>query len=203
MENIKNIIDRKKYATIRYPGKNEFSPLISTINNLQKTLSIQEKIRSDFLSDISHEIRTPITAVQCYLEAIEDGMMQLDETTLPMLQAELKRLTEITTGIMDYEKLNNENFHNIQVETFFLYKITQNIIESYRPQLEKSKQSIIIDFSKEDQINMDKNMYIQILHNLFSNFHKYAGEKTTLTIGLEKTPLFSSVIMGDEYQRKK
>lgn len=42
-ENIKNIIDRKKYATIRYP-KNEFSPLLYlTINNLQKTLSIQEK----------------------------------------------------------------------------------------------------------------------------------------------------------------
>lgn len=197
MENIKNIIDRKKYATIRYPGKNEFSPLISTINNLQKTLSIQEKIRSDFLSDISHEIRTPITAVQCYLEAIEDGMMQLDETTLPMLQAELKRLTEITTGIMDYEKLNNENFHNIQVETFFLYKITQNIIESYRPQLEKSKQSIIIDFSKEDQINMDKNMYIQILHNLFSNFHKYSGERTTLTISLEKTRKESIILFSD------
>ncbi len=173
-ENIKNIIDRKKYATIRYPGKNEFSPLISTINNLQKTLSIQEKIRSDFLSDISHEIRTPITAVQCYLEAIEDGMMQLDETTLPMLQAELKRLTDITSGIMNYERLTSDIFEDIKVETFFLFETTQPIIESYRPQLEKSKQSILVDFLPEEKINMDKNMYIQILHNIFSNFLKYA-----------------------------
>lgn len=197
MENIKNIIDRKKYATIRYAGKNEFFPLILTINNLQKTLSIQEKIRSDFLSDISHEIRTPITAVQCYLEAIEDGMMTLDEKTLPMLQAELKRLTEITKGIMNYERLNNEDFHDIQVETFFLKQTTETIQESYRPQLEKSKQSIVIKFSEEDQINMDKNMYIQILHNIFSNFHKYAGEKTTLTITLEKTRKEFILIFSD------
>ncbi len=196
-ENIKNIIDRKKYATIRYPGKNEFSPLISTINNLQKTLSIQEKIRSDFLSDISHEIRTPITAVQCYLEAIEDGMMQLDETTLPMLQAELKRLTDITSGIMNYERLTSDIFEDIKVETFFLFETTQPIIESYRPQLEKSKQSILVDFLPEEKINMDKNMYIQILHNIFSNFLKYAWEKTTLQISINKTKKEFILIFSD------
>jgi signal transduction histidine kinase len=72
MSTIQNIIDRKRYGAIRYAGKNEFTPLITTINNLHKTLSIQEKIRTDFLSDLSHEIRTPITAVQCYIEALED-----------------------------------------------------------------------------------------------------------------------------------
>jgi len=95
-ENIKNIIDRKKYASIRYSSHNEFSPLISTINSLHKSLSIQEKIRSDFLSDLSHEIRTPITAVQCYLEAIEDGIMKFDIKTQEMLQKELTRLIHIT-----------------------------------------------------------------------------------------------------------
>ncbi|HBY74420.1 TPA: hypothetical protein DEG21_00585 [Patescibacteria group bacterium] len=38
------------------------------MNNLNKSLSLQEKIRSDFLSDLSHEIKTPITAVKCYIE---------------------------------------------------------------------------------------------------------------------------------------
>jgi signal transduction histidine kinase len=43
-------------------------PLVDMINNLNKSLSIQEKIRTSFLSDLSHEIKTPITAVKCYLE---------------------------------------------------------------------------------------------------------------------------------------
>lgn len=186
-ENIKNIIDRKKYATIRYPGKNEFSPLISTINNLQKTLSIQEKIRSDFLSDLSHEIRTPITAVQCYLEAIEDGMMKLDEDSLPMLQAELTRLTDITGKIMDYEHLTNDLFDDVQVSNFSLVAITRQIITSYMPQIEKTGQEIHIQIGRDDMINMDQHMYIQILHNIFSNFIKYAGTQSHMTISLRKT----------------
>lgn len=100
--------------------------------------------------------------------------MQLDETTLPMLQAELKRLTDITSGIMNYEHLTSDLFGNIQVETFSLAEVTKPLIESYRPQLEKSKQTIHTDFLDEDMINMDKNMYVQILHNVFSNFLKYA-----------------------------
>jgi signal transduction histidine kinase len=186
-ENIKNIIDRKKYATIRYREKNEFAPLISTINNLQKTLSIQEKIRSDFLSDISHEIRTPITAVQCYLEAIEDGMMQLDEKTLPMLQNELTRLTDITSRIMNYEHLTNDLFEHVQVENFSLSEITEEVISGYTPQLEKTEQEIQKSFPVDNSINMDFGMYVQILHNIFSNFIKYAGNKSTLVIEYRKT----------------
>ena len=90
-------------------------PLISTINNLHKSLSIQEKIRTEFLSDLSHEIRTPITAVQCYIEALEDGMMKLDKDTLSLLQSELSRLTSITGKNMDFESLTHDIFDSVKV----------------------------------------------------------------------------------------
>jgi signal transduction histidine kinase len=183
---IQNIIDRKRYGNIRYSGKNEFTPLISTINNLHKTLSIQEKIRTDFLSDLSHEIRTPITAVKCYLEALEDGAMKLDTDTLPLLQSEFTRLTTITGRIMDFESLTHDIFDQVTVERFALKKITESMIEEYIPQLQKKSQKIMIDFPSDTMTSMDRNMYIQILHNIFSNFIKYAGKDTTLTLKYEK-----------------
>lgn len=173
-ENIRNIIDRKRYASIRYAKNNEFTPLISTINNLHKSLSIQEKIRSDFLSDLSHEIRTPITAVKCYLEAIQDGAMKLDTKTVDLLHSELGRLTDITGKIMDYESLTHEVFDRVKVERFSLRKITEEIISEYVPQLQKVDQRITLDMPPDTLTSMDKNMYIQILHNMFSNFTKYA-----------------------------
>ncbi len=66
------------------------------INNLNKSLSIQEKIRSDFLSDFSHEVRTPITAVKCYIEGIEDGVIKMNTETVSLLKNELDRLADIT-----------------------------------------------------------------------------------------------------------
>lgn len=184
--NIQNIIDRKRYGTIRYGWKNEFTPLIATINSLHKSLSIQEKIRTEFLSDLSHEIRTPITAVRCYLEALEDGVMTLDKETLPLLQNELLRLTNITGKIMDFESLTHDIFDSVKVENFSLRRITEEIIQEYMPQVQKKQQSIVLKFVGEGMMSMDKNMYIQILHNIFSNFIKYAWDNTILHIGFQK-----------------
>lgn len=179
---LQNIIDRRHYASIRYVSNNEFSPLIWTINNLHKSLSIQEKIRSDFLSDLSHEIRTPITAVKCYLEAIEDGAMELDAKTANLLQSELERLAHITWRIMDYESLTHDVFDSVKVERFSIKKISESIILEYRPQLDKNHQKISLHFPEDTMTSMDKWMYVQILHNMISNFIKYSGESTELRI---------------------
>lgn len=183
---LQNIIDRRHYASIRYNANNEFTPLIRTINNLHKSLSIQEKIRSDFLSDLSHEIRTPVTAVKCYLEAIQDGAMELDKNTVDLLQSELERLAHITGRIMDYESLTHNVFDAVQVERFSLKKITQDIMNEYKPQLLKTNQKIEIDFPQDTMTSMDKWMYIQILHNIISNFIKYAWENSSLLISYKK-----------------
>ena len=108
-------IDSSRYQTISYKSNDEFFSLVSTINSLYKSLRVQENIRSNFLSDISHEIRTPITAVKCYLEAIEDGMMQLDSKTIPLLQNELTRLTSITEQIMEYENLTHTYTDSVHI----------------------------------------------------------------------------------------
>jgi signal transduction histidine kinase len=171
---LQNIIDRRHYASIRYSANNEFTPLIRTINNLHKSLSIQEKIRSDFLSDLSHEIRTPVTAVKCYLEAIQDGAMELDANTVNLLQSELERLAHITGRIMDYESLTHDVFDAVNVDRFSLKKVSLDIINEYKPQLMRTNQVIDIDFPDDTMTSMDKGMYIQVLHNIISNFIKYA-----------------------------
>ena len=53
---------------IEYPRKDEIGLLIHSINELNKRLSLQESIRNRLLADISHELKTPITSIQCYLE---------------------------------------------------------------------------------------------------------------------------------------
>lgn len=173
-------IDSSRYQTIAYRSNDEFSPLVSTINNLYRSLRVQENIRSNFLSDISHEIRTPITAVKCYLEAIEDGMMTLDNKTIPLLQNELTRLTSITEKIMEYEHLTHSYTDDIHIERFAIKKQIDSILHEYIPQIEKTHQQIVIKSDPDVFIRMDKNMFIQILHNVFSNFIKYSWINTEL-----------------------
>lgn len=137
IDRLNSYIDSSRFATIAYTRSDEFSPLVTTINSLYKSLRIQENIRSNFLSDISHEIRTPITAVRCYLEAIEDGMMSLDAKTIPLLQTELSRLTSITEQIMEYENFTHHVSDDVRVERFDIRPLIEEMIYEYSPQLDK------------------------------------------------------------------
>jgi len=79
---IKTLSIGTNYEVIEYAKKDEIGLLIESINNLNKRLSFQEKIRNRLLADISHELKTPITSIQCYLEGISDGVIQLSEKNL-------------------------------------------------------------------------------------------------------------------------
>ena len=104
VDRIQGIAVRKDYATIRYERKDEFYPLVAAINGLSHNLSLQEKIRQDLLSDLSHEIRTPIAAIRCYLEGMQDGVIPMGESTLALLFAEIERLVKITNSIIEIER---------------------------------------------------------------------------------------------------
>ena len=182
IDRLRSYIDSSRFQTIRYSRDDEFAPLVTTINSLYKSLWVQENIRSNFLSDISHEIRTPITAVRCYLEAIEDGMMTLDAKTVPLLQTELTRLTSITEQIMEYENLTHHVSDDVRVERFDIRPIVDEIIYEYSPQLDRIQQKISLHGDESMYVRMDKDMFVQILHNIFSNSIKYAGTGTTLDI---------------------
>lgn len=188
IDRLRKFIDTSEYSGINYMRDDEFFPLISTINNLHRSLSIQENIRSNFLSDLSHEIRTPITAVRLYLEAIEDGVLKIDAHTASLLQSELARLTHITEKMMEYEHLAKELIGDIHVERFQAKKVIAEILETYRPQLHKTHQEVIIDFPNDTMTRMDKGMFAQVIHNVFSNFIKYAWRNTNLLCKYLKTP---------------
>ena len=87
---------------------------------------------------------------------------------------------------MDYESLTHDVFDGVQVERFSIKRVTEDIVSEYRPQLLRLGQEIEFHFPTDTMTSMDKNMYIQILHNIISNFIKYSGEKTVLSISYKK-----------------
>jgi len=117
--------------------------LINAINGLNKRLSVQENIRTRLLADISHELKTPITSIQCYLEGISDGVIKLDGKTLPSITEEMKRLINLVNKIMDYEKFDNKNLEaNLQEEN--VSDILKLVVETHKKRLKENHQRIKI-----------------------------------------------------------
>lgn len=197
------IIDKlKNFSEINspkivYKKRDEFSPLIATLNELHASLGQQEAIRNQFLADLSHEIRTPMTSISCLIEAINDGVMQLDKNAISILQNEIFRLIEITEHIMKSENFLSEKNASLIREEIFLEKIISEVSLQYQPKFTKNSQKIISKFSKNEKIFVGREYMIQILHNIFSNFCKYAGNNAILTISLKKEKNFFTLIFSD------
>lgn len=183
IENLSDIISRKGYKQIEYKKKDEFGALINTINSLNKNLSHQQKIRSDLLSDLSHEIKTPITAIKCYLEGMDDGVIETSPKNYALLHKEINRLIEITGSIMEYEKLEQTDRDALKITEVDFWKLVEHMQNEYTPLLAKQNQHIIFSENHTPALlHFDEGKLIQLIHNIFSNFIKYAGSEKTLTI---------------------
>ena len=197
-ENIRNIIARREYKNIEYRSGDEFGALITVINNLNHSLSRQEKIRSDFLSDFSHEIKTPIAAIQCYLEGMSEGIIEPDPESIDHLAAEVSRLIRITNTLMEYEKLSHERREEIRPQTVETVMLFRRIADEYRTLLTSHHQHIALPTDPVFMITVDEDRWYSLVHNIVSNFIKYAGENTTLTITCREDAKWSIIRFADD-----
>jgi len=178
---LKRLTIERDYSSILYQRKDEFFPLIQAVNTLSENLADQEKIRSDFVSDFSHEIKTPITAIKIFLEGVEDGVVELNEKSMRIIHSELDRLLVITDSIMQYEKVEALKERNAAREHFDLTGVFAALRDEYLPILARNSQIIAFE-DAPFPVFLERDLMIQLTHNIFSNFTKYAGPNTQLSV---------------------
>ena len=182
---IKDLKPWKKAEEIIYKSKDEIGLLINSINSLNKKIIIQESIRNKLLADISHELKTPITSIQCYLEWIIDWVIKLDEKNLCSITDEMKRLIELVNKIMEFEKFENKSL-NLKLKEKNISDIFKIVVETHKKRLKENHQKIKISGDFDLNIKLDENSIIQLTHNLIWNFLKYSGKNTKMNINITK-----------------
>lgn len=169
------------WKTLEYKGKDEFRPLVDSLNNLRLRLDHQESIRTQFLTDMSHELKTPMTAIRVYLEWIKDGVIQLNTKNIDALTWELARLTRIVESLMHFQMFESRptSFQHEKINLIDVFTIVQ---ETHSWELSHHGQSMVYVGPKRANIIFDQDKLVQIFHNVVSNFLRYAGSGTQLRV---------------------
>ncbi len=184
---IKNSNPWKNYKKITYYNKkDEIGLLITAINELHKKLNLQESIRTRLLADISHELKTPITSIQCYLEWISDWVIKLNQKNLNAITDEMRRLILMVNKIMEYEKFERKELE-INKTNEVLAELIIKVVETNKKRLKENKQRIKVTWDTNVIEPVDKDLFIQLVHNVIWNFLKYSWKKTLLRINITKT----------------
>ena len=163
----------------------ELENLQNNIKYLSINLKNQKYVRKQYAQDISHELRTPITNLQLYIEAIKDGVIDVDDQTLNSLLEEIHRLEGL---VVNLNKSFNDNSEYLKInkKEFDLSNHIKLILNTIKPRLNKLGISLIEEIKDGIMIYSDKDKISQITQNLISNAIKAIKDDGLIRVSLSE-----------------
>lgn len=151
-------------------------------------LKKQEKFRRDFLGNISHELKTPLFAIQGYIEALSDDGMEDPELARSFLEKASRNIERLSTLISDLDSISKLESGEVQLvyQRFDITALIREIFEHV--ELKAKAKNITLTFKEKYQsatyVYADRDKITQVLTNLLENSIKYGKENGTTFLKL-------------------
>jgi len=159
-----------------------------------------EKIRVDFVANVTHEIRTPLTAIIGYLETIKDGAINNIEETKRFIDIILKQAERLNRLVDDLLIISNIEMKETKLnfESISLNMVIANVISLVEAKA-KSKNITIHNDVHENlaPIKADKDKLTQIFVNVLDNAVKFTPESGSVVITADETDIYTMVSVSD------
>jgi len=148
-----------------------------------------DKSKSEFVSLASHQLRTPLSAINWYTEMLMDeDVGKLNEKQRDYLQEiyrSSKRMAALVSSLLNVSRIEMGTFA-IEPKSMDVVALIKSIIEDLAPQIEKKGQTLTEDYRDVGMINIDPNLMRTIVQNLVSNAVKYTQKGGQIKISIDK-----------------
>jgi signal transduction histidine kinase len=156
-------------------------------SDLRRELTLARQ-KTDFVSNVSHELKTPLTSIRMFAELLAEGRVAdpaKNRTYLNIITAEAARLTRLINNVLDFARLERgEMKYNFQ--RCDLAEVVRETVETYRPHLESAGFTFTCAPANGPLwVHGDRDALSQVLVNLLSNAEKYSGERKEIEVQVE------------------
>ncbi|MGN6421171.1 MAG: sensor histidine kinase [Pseudobacter sp.] len=171
------------------------------------------QFKNDLISNITHELKTPIATVSVAIEALKNFHAMDDprrtEEYLDISNSELQRLSLLVDKVLRLSMFEKHQV-DLKTERFDLSQLAEEVMASMRLQFEKAKASVQLHAEGEDlTINADRLHLTSVIFNLLDNALKYSGESPSITVIINRNDKGIQLIVSDNgvgiasaYQKK-
>lgn len=182
----------------KFGNDENFREIVDCFNRMAQELSSVETLRTDFISNVSHEMKTPLAVMQNYgtlLQAPELSTQKRLEYAKGITESS-RRLADMMTNILKLSKLENQQiFPNAE-----RYNLGEQLCESllqYESQWEQENIEIETDIAEDVTVYADRELLSLVWNNLLSNAFKFTPSGGTVTLSLEATERYAIVKVQD------
>jgi two-component system phosphate regulon sensor histidine kinase PhoR len=172
-----------------------------TVEREIQRLNKIENYRKEFIGDISHELKTPIFAIQGFVETLLNGALEDESVNRKFLQKAMRnvnRLIFLTKDLMEISKLETGELKS-EPENMYLYDIVHEVVESL--QYKAQQEQIHLHVGQIDRnlsVKADKNQLRQVLINLVENGIKYNSPNGNVNVFVTPAKSQSRVVVAIE-----
>jgi len=182
-------IDLSFYGN-QFRGKNgahPYSQIINSINHMAEKLGEMEEMRQEFISNVSHEIQSPLTSISGFAHMLKNEELSPEERKhyLDIIETESNRLSKLSENLLKLTSLESEHYQPEQKQYRLDHQL-RRIILAHEPQW--TEKQINMDIALNDlMISADEELMDQVWINLLHNSIKFTPPGGTITIGALST----------------
>lgn len=175
---------------VRIPvrGNDEVAELAETFNNMAESLNNYDNMRNRFMSDVSHDLRSPMTSIAGFIDGIIDGVIPPDqhEYYLKVVSNEVHRLSRLVSSLLDLSRIQAGD-RKFTMTKFDVCETAKRILISFEQQIDAKH--LEVEFDAQDErmyVNADSDAIYQVLYNLCHNAVKFSNEGGLLKISIKR-----------------
>ena len=164
----------------------EIDELANTLIYANNEINKTDELRRDLLSNVSHDLKTPLTMIKAYAEMLRDIDNLSDDKkreNLNIIIDETDRLNILVNDILNLSKLES-NKETLDKSEFDLVELIKKIVKKFDILVEKEKYEFILDMPKKAYVFGDKNKISQVIYNLVNNSVNYTGKDNKVYINV-------------------
>jgi signal transduction histidine kinase len=169
---------------LEYSEDNELGLLASSVNQLAESSHNSAQYRKNFIANISHDFRSPLTSIKGYVEAILDGTItpEMQEKYLRIVSDEADRLNRMTDALLKMNTYADCGMY-LNPSDFDLVLLIKSTAELFTDECSRKNLQICMEFDRPSmRVTADSDKILQVLRNLLKNAVKFSYENSEILI---------------------
>lgn len=184
LKDIQKISAGQFHQRIELSGNNEFTQLSEAVNNMTEQLEQVDTSRQEFVSNVSHELKTPLSSIKVLSESIllqEEVPIEMYREFLQDINSEVDRMTNIINDLLALVKLDHQGAI-LNIKETDVNKMLQDILKRLYPLAEHKSIELLYEDNKEITIEADDMKLSLAISNLVENGIKYTPNGGTVKV---------------------
>jgi signal transduction histidine kinase len=161
---------------LKTSGIQEINSIRESLLELNARLKLKQKTRKKLIDQLVHQTRTPLTILQSHIEAIEDGVIEVDDKEIQTFKNQIFDITSIISNMSSLIGASKDT-DELKIESFELGTMLKQMQQGLVAQFMKKNIEFVIDSHQSIKLKTDKYKLSQAIYNLLINAYKYTEEK--------------------------